>query len=364
MKAITPSPAGHHSAGEFIYNDNLVVLDHILNIFLKKPVGLDELLGGVYQVGRPDIFAFKLPKLFVLFLVGQLIIFPDTMACIIKINKREVPQTSSGEKINAYFRQFDAVPLFVNGAIELLIQISQDLLGTQHALRPVNLFLQCLIFCYDIQEPSILRISSLDLQERLNRLFVNIFAIQPLSDLFQQRVNDGFLLSPQSNDERLDLIIDLIFALLHGPAYDEGSPGFIDQDAVHFIHDGIKMFPVDALLGIKLHIVAQVVESELIIRAIGNIAFVGLFPLRIIHPVDNDSHTESQGVINYTHPVGIPLCQVIVDRNQVNPPTRQGIQIERECCGKSLSLTGFHFSNFPVVKNHSSDKLCIKVPHA
>ena len=53
---------------------------------------------------------------------------------------------------------------------------------------------------------------------------------------------------------------------------------FVDQNIIHLVHDGKIKLPLDVILDGELHVVAQVVEPELVIGAVGNIGAVGLLP--------------------------------------------------------------------------------------
>ncbi len=81
--------------------------------------------------------------------------------------------------------------------------------------------------------------------------------------------------------------------MLHGTAYDERGPGFIDQYAVHLIHNGVMKTPLHKILKVELHIISQVIKPEFVVRAVGNIASIGCFPVFIGHAMNNDSHGKS-----------------------------------------------------------------------
>ena len=55
---------------------------------------------------------------------------------------------------------------------------------------------------------------------------------------------------------------------------DERRACFINQHVVYFIHDGVIMSALDALIEAHGHVVAQVIETELGVRSVGNICRV------------------------------------------------------------------------------------------
>ena len=69
------------------------------------------------------------------------------------------------------------------------------------------------------------------------------------------------------------------------------------------------------------HVVTQVVETELIVGAVGNIATVGRSTLVIVQTTDNDTDTHAQGVIQSCHPLRVTLSKVVVHGNNMHPVT-------------------------------------------
>ena len=71
-------------------------------------------------------------------------------------------------------------------------------------------------------------------------------------------------------------ILVQLHRLLGGAADDQGSPGLVDQDVVDLVDDGVVQFPLYPPVGGEGHIVAQVIEPEFVIGAIGDVCQVGL----------------------------------------------------------------------------------------
>ena len=57
---------------------------------------------------------------------------------------------------------------------------------------------------------------------------------------------------------------------------DQRRARFIDQDRVDFVDDGEAVAALDHVAQRVLHVVAQIVEAELVVRAVGDVAGVGL----------------------------------------------------------------------------------------
>ena len=72
---------------------------------------------------------------------------------------------------------------------------------------------------------------------------------------------------------------------------DERRPRLVDEDGVHFVDDREGVPALYHLRGVGRHaVVAQVVEAELAIRAVGDVAGILLSALRRAHGVLNAPH--------------------------------------------------------------------------
>jgi len=121
--------------------------------------------------------------------------------------------------------------------------------------------------------------------------------------------------------------------------------------------------PLDKIAQVELHVVPEVVKPEFVVCSIGYVTGIGAFPFLVDHPVDNDSHRKVQEVIDPAHPLGIPFCQIVVDRDKVHASPCKGIQVEREGCCQSLALASLHFGYGPIVQHDAAHKLDVKVTH-
>src|SRR5438128_726406 len=87
---------------------------------------------------------------------------------------------------------------------------------------------------------------------------------------------------------------------------DQGRARLVDQDVVHLVDDRV----VERLLALvvpgiimriaparRLHVVAQIVEAELAVRAVSDVAVVGLAPGRRVHVALDEAAADTQGVI-------------------------------------------------------------------
>ena len=97
-----------------------------------------------------------------------------------------------------------------------------------------------------------------------------------------------------------------------------GGTGLVNENRVDLIDDDEGMAALDHFLGHLRHVVTQVVEAELVIRTIGNVAGVHLAALsrRLTH--QDAAGGQTQEVVDAAHDVRLVLRQVVVDRHDVH----------------------------------------------
>ncbi len=64
---------------------------------------------------------------------------------------------------------------------------------------------------------------------------------------------------------------------------DQRRPRLIDQDRVHLVDDRVGQATLHAFGCLEHHVVAQIIESELAIRAIGDVGSIGLLLQAVLH---------------------------------------------------------------------------------
>ena len=123
----------------------------------------------------------------------------------------------------------------------------------------------------------------------------------------------------QVRRDRIDLEIELslVFGLA---ADDERRAGFVDQDGVDLVDDAVVERPLHAVDHLGDHVVAQVVEAELVVGAVGDVGVVGSLLLGPRHLRGVDAHGQAEEVVEAAHPFGVASGEVFVDRHQMHAP--------------------------------------------
>ena len=163
-------------------------------------------------------------------------------------------------------------------------------------------------------------------------------------------------------DDLVETVV-LVGRFLARPGDNQRCSRFVDENRVDFVHDCILMGALNAMRQIELHVVAQIVETELVVGSIRDIGTVGFPPFIVVQAVLDNPNGESQKFVQASHPLGVAPGQIIVDRYDVNPFAFQGIQICGKRCDQRLTFTCLHFRNAALMQHNSTDKLHVEMPH-
>ena len=166
----------------------------------------------------------------------------------------------------------------------------------------------------------------------------------------------------QLGDDAVDLVV-LVGGFFARAGNDERRARFVDQDGVHFVDDGEVMAALHAVLDAELHVVAQIVEAELVVGAVGDVAAVALLALLVVQIVHDDADRHAQALVDAAHPFGVALGQVVVDRDDVHALAFERVQIDGQRGDQRLAFTGSHFGDFAAMQNDAADQLHVEVPH-
>ncbi len=111
------------------------------------------------------------------------------------------------------------------------------------------------------------------------------------------------------------------------PRDDERGPRLIDEDGVHLVHDAVVVAALHLLVGPQDHVVAQIVEAELGVGAIGDVGLVGGPPFVRFHAVLQRGHRHTQELIHGAHPGRVAPGQIVVDGDQMDAPPGEGVKV-------------------------------------
>ena len=138
---------------------------------------------------------------------------------------------------------------------------------------------------------------------------------------------------------------------------DQRCSGVVDQHRVHLVDDGIVEAALHHLIPADGHIVPQVVEPQLAVCHVCNIAAVGRLALRGIHTAQHGAHRQAQELMDPAHLIRVALCQIIVDRDHMDAFARQRVEIGRQRGHQRLALAGTHLGNAALMQHDAANDL-------
>jgi len=144
-------------------------------------------------------------------------------------------------------------------------------------------------------------------QEHLARFLVDRVVTRPIF----------LFLSLELRDQRIDAGVE-IAAVVSRPGNDQRRARFVDQNRVDLVDYGIRQIPLHPLIGMESHVVAQIIEAELVVRPVRDRAFVGALAIGVIHAAQHDADGHVEGVVDLPHPLRVATRQIIVDRDDVH----------------------------------------------
>ena len=124
------------------------------------------------------------------------------------------------------------------------------------------------------------------------------------------------------------------------------------------------MTALDHLLLRPRHVVAQVVEAELVVGAVRDIGVVGLATLGRGHVGEDHADLEPEEAVDPAHPLRVALGEVVVDGDDVDALAREGVEVGRQRGDERLALTGAHLGDVAQVEGATTHDLDVVVPLA
>ena len=112
------------------------------------------------------------------------------------------------------------------------------------------------------------------------------------------------------------------------------------------------------------HVVAQVVETKLVVGTEGDVGHVSLATSVGVGTVLVDTvDRESVEHIEWPHPLGVTLGQIVVHGNHVHTVASEGVEENRQCSDEGLTFTRSHLGNLTLVQHRTTEELYVVVNH-
>ena len=112
---------------------------------------------------------------------------------------------------------------------------------------------------------------------------------------------------------------------------------------------------------VVLHVVAQIVEAEFVVRSVGDVRGVGLPALIVVKAVDDDADGHAEKLVDLAHPLGVAAGQIVVDGDDVHALPGERIEIDRGRGDERLAFAGAHFGDRAFMQDQAADQLNIEM---
>ena len=193
-------------------------------------------------------------------------------------------------------------------------------------------------------------------------------------------LGDGGRAGEPGNDP-VDLVVE-VGRLLGRPRDDQRGPRLVDQDRVDLVDDRVVELALDQLLEREAHVVAEVVEAELVVRPVRDVGEVRFPPLarpepreagvgrhvgRIVEErrlVLDDRDRQPELVVDRAHPQRVAPREVVVDGDDVDAPPGEAVEHRGQRRDEGLALAGGHLRDLALVEHHAAHELDVEVAHA
>ena len=118
---------------------------------------------------------------------------------------------------------------------------------------------------------------------------------------------------------------------------------------------------MDHLVQPELHVVAKVVEAELVVGAVCHVRRISIPALGIGQAVDDAAYRQTEEAIDRSHPLGIAPSQVVVDGDDVHALGRERVEIDRKGRDQCLAFARLHLGDHAAVQDDATHHLDIEV---
>ena len=143
---------------------------------------------------------------------------------------------------------------------------------------------------------------------------------------------------------------------------DQRGAGFVDEDRVDLVDDAVVVAALHLLLARHGHVVAEVIEAELVVGAVGDVGGV-LDPLvgRVAVAREHETNLEAHPAMHLAHPLGVARGEVVVHRDDVHTLAGGAVEIDRQRRRQGLALTRLHLGDPAEVQGGTTDELDVVV---
>ncbi len=363
VETVRPAAPRHHAAGELVDDHDLPVLHHVLLVLVEERVPLQELVDDVNLLALLRVLALERGPGIPALVGGEVRILVDPMDRLREVGNDERLRIVRREDVEPLVGEEDVVSFLVHREEHLLVEFVQTLLTHVRGLDLGHELLRARVVGEEFGEAAVLGPAALGEKEPLAG--GELVSLRERSFRLGNHLPDDPRLAPrQIRDHRIVAGVRHVRVRRDGARDDERRARLVDEHRVDLVDDREVVPALDPLLQRVHHVVAQVIEAELVVRAVGDVREVSVPPLRRTRLVQVDAvDPEPEIPVEVAHPLRVALGQVRVDRNEVGAASGERVQVERHRRHQRLALAGRHLRDLPGMERHPADQLDVVGHH-
>ncbi len=365
VQAFAPAAARHFAAGVLVDDDDLAFLDDVLDVLFVDGVGLEQLARGV-QAAAGLVHALHeggLARL--LFALGERFVFVDVDEFGAEVRQHEVFGVAGADEFAALVHEVGVVRFLVDGEVEFLLElvefelarvlVEEEFVFLHHAAE-VRILLGAHV-------GAVARLAELDFVEAAaGGLRVALLGV--LHGLIHEFVAEVDLRFDDFLDARLEGVVLLLALDDGGAGDDERGARFVDEDGVDLVDDGEVVAALHlGVLGGGHAVVAQVVEAEFGVGAVGDVAGVLAAAHVAGHHALDAADRQAEELEERAHPHRVASGEVVVDGDDVDAEAGQGVQVDGERGDEGLAFARGHFRDEAAMEGDAAEQLDVEVDH-
>ena len=109
--------------------------------------------------------------------------------------------------------------------------------------------------------------------------------------------------------------------------------------------------------------VAQVVEHQLLVGAVGDVTRVGALPFLRELPVLDQPDGEAERIVDGRELLGVAACEIVVDRDDMDGAAHERGGDRRQQRRQGLAFAGFHFGERAAHHGGAAEQLNVEMAH-
>ena len=163
--------------------------------------------------------------------------------------------------------------------------------------------------------------------------------------------------------DRIDRDIEL--ALVLGRAGDDQrGTRFVDQDRIDLVDDRVIEGTMHHLVAIVLHVVAQIIEAELVVRPVGDVRIIRVAPLELVQVRHDHTDRQAEETVKLPHPFRVAAGEIVVHGDDMDTLALDRVKIGGQRRHQRLALARAHFGDLAAMENDTAYHLHVEMPHA